>query len=350
MIKKKITIVLGAGASCEYGFPLGSELMEAILNHPFNDSLESFEEASNTIRKHGMVSSSMQKTKLKARLFQSNHQLMHKVLRFYSVFNRTASASVDYFLQQNPEHQEAGKFLVAHIISQFEYNYLTQHYYLMPAGKGFYRDIISAFSLASSAFINDEIEIKFLTFNYDRSLELYLINAVKNTFSGNLSDKILSAVEIIHIHGDLGPLRNTSMDPLRVENINVNHDLDVILEKSKGLRIIHEDQNREHIKILRSHIDNADKVYVMGFGFHPENTSLLFDNYDVILKEVEFYCTAYGALPSEVKMFKAFTHGRIPLESFVDCSCSNLLRYSQLFSFKEDYSIYSKSVNILFKD
>ena len=85
MIRKKTLLILGAGASYPYGFPLGAGLITRLLSYQARD------------------------------IFVNDGNYDHRSTQLHQFQNRlklSRASSIDYFLNQHPDLAEFGKFLV----------------------------------------------------------------------------------------------------------------------------------------------------------------------------------------------------------------------------------------------
>ena len=203
-------------------------------------------------------------------------------------------------------------------------------------------------------------DVKFITFNYDRSLEHYLFQSFMNSFSEIKPDekiKILKKLKIIHIFGQVSGLE------WQDENIKYTYGIDpysVDVERiSKGLKIIYEEkektkletkdlENKENsnleetkdlennenpkIKEAKDLIKKANRIFFLGFGYAPENLKIL-DIPNILNIKQNIYGTAFGSFEEEIKKIKPnldvlidgkrFENKKIILE---DCDCLELLK------------------------
>ena len=149
MITKPVVFVLGAGASCPYGLPLGETLIRKILDDVLTDYLLQM------LKNIGHSEGDCNDFRLRLRL--------------------SLRQSIDVFLRDNPDLAEVGKALIAvHLIllEQQKYLYSTQiddHWvkYLVEI-------LLRDWSPGNGMSFN---RLKIITFNYDRSFEYMLYNA-----------------------------------------------------------------------------------------------------------------------------------------------------------------------------
>src|SRR6266498_4216063 len=177
MIEKKTVLVLGAGASIPYGFPTGKQLLEEIVFIAGHSPTP----VETSLRECGFP-----------RDFISD---------FVNELNRSGRKSVDAFLEHRTEFERIGKAaMIAVLIPKEGQSRLfdrsnNEHWYEY------------LFDKMGSSF--DEIcrnKLSIITFNYDRSLDYFLLNAIKSSFKRDENDclSVLNNIPIVHVHGQLG--------------------------------------------------------------------------------------------------------------------------------------------------
>jgi SIR2-like domain len=123
-------------------------------------------------------------------------------------------------------------------------------------------------------------KISFITFNYDRSLEFFLMTSLKNRFkkSQNEVAEKLKKIPIVHLYGKLGPLPwevITDNDYYRnYEPLVLPHHL---RKSSKSLKIIYDklELDNPEFKQAKILLGAARKIYFLGFGYHKDNLDRL---------------------------------------------------------------------------
>src|SRR5208283_149565 len=207
MIKNSTTIILGAGASKPYGFPLGFELRDQVLRIP-ERSLSAF-----TLSKFGV----------------SEGQLKE----FCYELSTSGYSSVDAFLEDRPKWTEVGKRAMALRLVAFEMDCRARIFPPRQPKDHWYQALWSRLKAPSlKAFKEQPMNI--ITFNYDRSLEHYLAHVLCNNYSISPS-KAIASFSILHVHGSLGvyevsdfkKLGNEKMDERAANSIRVVHDANI---------------------------------------------------------------------------------------------------------------------------
>jgi hypothetical protein len=109
------------------------------------------------------------------------------------------------------------------------------------------------------------------TFNYDRSLEYFLFNALSASY-GMTADKarsLLARIPIIHLHGQLGALPELTGGG---RPFSPQRDTETIRMAARGITIIHEADDGDQTFVgVRDLINTAEIVCFLGFGYHRTN-------------------------------------------------------------------------------
>jgi hypothetical protein len=116
-----------------------------------------------------------------------------------------------------------------------------------------------------------------LTFNYDRSLEQFLLVALQNRYDIGPAQaaQLLAAIPIIHLHGQLGHLGALNLD-LGVRPYQTAIAPETIKLAAAGIKVVHEDighyaQFAKASELLRA----ADEIWILGFGYLERNVRRL---------------------------------------------------------------------------
>lgn len=237
MISRPTVLILGAGSSAHCGYPLGSELI------------------ANICRKQSTA------TEANAGPFRSA-----EVEGFLRRLSRSGHYSIDAFLADAGDQIELGKFLIARELKQIE----DLDRLFPPNNSGWYQYFFNQLLVdGRPEFGRNNVAV--ITFNYDRSLEAYLHTATMNRFGMSSSDAshALSDVPLIHVHGTLGEYP-------RIPYASTD-SAEEILEISKGIKIIHEIEDRSDgfcsvaFEEASRYLSDAERIFFLGFGFHHDN-------------------------------------------------------------------------------
>lgn len=241
-ISKNTTLILGAGSSVHCGFPLGIQLINDIARM-HNDG---------------------QQLRLPSGLHSDD------VKTFIKRLSRSAHYSIDAFLETVPGSMDIGKYLIASRLKRLE----SVDRLFPPHDSGWYQYLFNCL-VNNSEHPFDENKLCITTFNYDRSLEAYLFNALKARYGFDDAYALaeLEKVPIIHVHGSLGPFPETDYEPIE--------DAEALLKVSKSIKIISEIKDAENTfcsdEFRQAHeaIIKSERVIFLGFGFHQDNVRRL---------------------------------------------------------------------------
>lgn len=249
MLRQTIVFVLGAGASRPYGFPTSAELSAKVCSRDPNIRLSSlFPEGDNSTPED--------------------------VDAFVRAFERSGQPSVDAFLERRMEFEETGRLAIAAHLCRLEkpdvlFDHQTQGNWYKALWAEMTSGVNSLDGLVGRA--------RFVTFNYDRSLEYFLHTAAKNAFGvdDNTAFKFLQRTTVIHVYGALGAFHFNSSDHAR--SFRPDDTLRGISLAASGIRLIPEGRvvNMEGFQLARRMFEDADVICFLGFGFDRTNIERL---------------------------------------------------------------------------
>jgi hypothetical protein len=261
MIENPTVLILGAGASMDFGYPSGRDLkdkvvkMIAILN---NDAYRS-------LQKLGFDE--------------------YLIKGFQEGLQRSGRPSVDAFLEHRPEFIEVGKAAMAAELMGYE-NINA----LFPVGGSWYERLFQAINASFEELSSNRLSI--VTFNYDRSLDVYLFEAIKNAYGKKTEEvsDVLKSIPILHVHGKLGPLPwesdngreyRSSYDPLDIK------------QAADNICIITEDhETKKEFSDAKKLISSSNRLIFIGFGYHSQNIERL--GIDIHSGQLSIFGSAYG--------------------------------------------------------
>src|SRR6266498_1427355 len=253
MITKSTVLVLGAGASIPYGYPSGAGLVKEIFQYIGSNEWRSIYESL------GIEESDL--NSFRAELHQSQ------------------KPSIDAFLEHRLEFIKVGKVAIALSLLSKENPDLLLDFDIRD--KGIYHFLYNSLTTSWEEFKQNKFTI--VTFNYDRSLEHFLFSALKHSY--NKSDvevaEAIQSIPIIHVHGSLGPLpwqRQSGIDyyPLFNRRDGPYEIGTRIKVASENIIIVSEAQPKsKEFEIAAKRIKEAERVYFLGFGYHPANLERL---------------------------------------------------------------------------
>jgi len=257
MIENKTVLVLGAGASAPFGFPTGQGLKDLVCDE--------------TLHHTGTI-----------QLLNSLGFDKDKITRFSTALDNSGRLSVDAFLEYRDDFLEIGKTAIATALLPFEKtaglftDWIHKRYSVQ---NNWYDSLFDALTADVPFDEFDKNKLYIITFNYDRSIEHYLFTALQNSYKKTDEEcgEKLREMEIIHVHGSLGPL---SWQTRPVELPSVPYDSgtnpDIIKLAAENIKIIHEDSaDTPEFTRARNILLNSTQVLFLGFGYHPTNLKKL---------------------------------------------------------------------------
>ncbi|MBW8034688.1 MAG: hypothetical protein FVQ79_03275 [Planctomycetes bacterium] len=253
MIERKTVLVLGAGASCPFDFPIGKELVKIIIQN-----LEPNILLYNILVDHGFGKGNIRD--------------------FSNALLGAQPASIDAFLEHRLDFEKIGKEAIAGSLLPFEC--WSQFNSMLLAGKNnWYRYLFSRLNTSFETFGDNNLSV--ITFNYDRSFEHYLFTVLKNTYKKTDEEcaEKMKSIPVVHLHGSLGKL-DWQDSPLSLVHYEAWTDSEnrglAVKRGGENIIIVHE-ANKETDEFKKAHelLSQADCVYFLGFGFNKDNVERL---------------------------------------------------------------------------
>lgn len=284
MIEKRTVLILGAGASVDSGYPLGSGLKSMIIKnaeiHPlWKNRLESMP---SYVDEQAVLIEPLDKI---AFLVKNCGFSVKQINCFRDDFMTSPKSSIDAFLENRPEFMELGKMLISMTILGCENYRLISN---KENQNNWYNYLFNIMTSASSWEIFKNNKVKVITYNYDRSLEMFFVSALKATFGKSEEECVemfTKTIQVIHVHGQLASI-DIKAKPYHTDIVG-----GYVKEGAKQLKIIHEgDDITKTYGPAKYALEKADQIFVLGFGFDQRNlTRLALEDY-----QAPIYATRTG--------------------------------------------------------
>lgn len=315
MAKPYVTLILGAGASYPYKFPLGSDIIDILIveARKFIQLLHSptiSQEERCLWSKNISNSEGVNAYRVKLREAASGLEDQLKLYR---------PQSIDRFLghlysdNNNPDLVNVARLLISKAIVR-SYNEGPIAY---SENKNRWMEYLFNalfYCVHQKQYELDDLPIKIITFNYDISLEIYF-NSLTNAGRFSSPDKrakvrTLFNDSIVHVYGQLGFMqwqRNSKINKDVENEIIDDGDLSsadfkekLACNSYKRIRMIPQLQDcgdpfrycNQSVELAKTWIENSKTVIISGYAFDQVNNDIL--ALDKTLKSVsKIYATLY---------------------------------------------------------
>jgi len=294
---KKFVFVLGAGASKDFGYPTGAELIKTIVGYKHDSFFIKFMEGYGISGGDiGIFSDSLEGSGLNSIDAFLSRVLARKEKQPVD-FEKIGRASITYailFAEKASNRQR--------LVFNFDDNW--------------YRHIFN--------FLNDGYEVlhngrvRFITFNYDLSLEYYIGKTYffRNYIYSvtpeeqNAYSEFLDKIKILHLYGSAGKLyTKDSREYGTVDNLFDFYKKHLFWRIAESIEIVRpdvSDKTQTIFKEVQRYLTEADYIFFLGFGFDSLNMERLglHEVFQENLQDRLFYTTAYGADNSSIYDFE----------------------------------------------
>ncbi len=309
MFKEKTVFILGAGSSKAYGYPLGKELINSIIENISRDEVllpgisekenYSFKELEPRFFKrnpddfNGLV-----KSPTGHELYILNEQdYFHAVklerIDIFSHLKKTLvdfdPVSIDSFLRDHPSCIKAGKIMIFYSLLKFEKEEKFKHQGNPPADGNWYscllNDILSGAEKPEDVLKN---KLDIITFNYSIDLDYCLYKKIGETeFLSSISEKVIDSLKnhVHHVYGQLqekdivatyGQYSNEKVNSNSKRKFEVNSQRFVYSICSKDqIKLINSERNSNESKKYKKLIKSAKNIVIIGFAFDRDNLDII---------------------------------------------------------------------------
>lgn len=244
MLTRPTVLVLGAGASHPFGFPIGMGLSNFIVKGLRPD---------NTFFQN---------------LMATGQFVPEELLEFRESFFGSGRYSIDAFLEGKTERQVLlGKYAIANCLVGFENLQKLNNF-----EDNWLREFYTRLGTTFETFSENKFSI--ITYNYDRTVEQFFFQCLKSYGRTNAECRaVMDRIPIIHLHGRLGylPWQGGASRPF-----NANLDSNVLKICADNIQIIHEPKpDTDEFIQARRLLREADQIVFLGFGYNATNVERL---------------------------------------------------------------------------
>jgi hypothetical protein len=251
----KTVFILGAGASVPYGLPTGEHLRSLILNGSPPEFLSP--------NRNGPLDEDISR-------------LRTRELDEFLVAFRGTSLTIDQFMFERSGQSELGKKLIAHHLLPLEYAAISQNLFTNEWMKWLFQRWHQNQTLFHG-------NVEFITFNYDRIVEIGMQIMMANAVAISYSECSRFQLFVHHMYGALNAdvcsslaLQRTGSNPVHV-SFQRNFSRSEIEIAAASIRLMPNDRPTKSSPVdtpalmLRS----AERIVFLGFGFNEANISAL---------------------------------------------------------------------------
>lgn len=324
MFTEDTVFILGAGASWHYGYPTGEDLVKLVI-----DKADSFIKDINIKARHP-TKTDYDRPVVKVPdediiIFDYNKDRNDIINNCGLLKDRLQASNAvvidDFLSKQNEKIQEIGKFLIAWVILECEQKYTTEIHKGYSNNCNFNREKYKQSKQAQGGnapegqlkdfdddwcrFVLHKItndcekksehscehtlqnnRVKFITFNYDISLELMLfrgLSASLGYFGQEEIDDFFLHGRFIHMYGKARQVSCRDFSPINIQwGDGKSPDFKKIYEASQWIKTIQGVDKDDDFSEVKKVIHQAQRIIILGFGFDDRNCDRLGFNNDFV--------------------------------------------------------------------
>lgn len=282
MFKSPTVLLLGAGASAPYGFPLGVTLKREIESN----LLALTKAQPSTFGRQLQISTFLNSGYFALRewclreeppLF--DHEFFYRDITNLLSELRDGPASIDEFARINPRWRDKIKVFVAiEILARIfkpsnQQSYVRDDNSLITSSTGWYAPLVHELRRsANNATDLAENNLQIITFNYDRSLEYYFERqlAREQIFQGF---DMRHAPHVLHMHGEI----ELMMGSFPGQQLDWRDFWPTLFDAARKFVMLDEDRKEHGGRSIEAKncLAQADQIFVLGYDLHDQNNSLI---------------------------------------------------------------------------
>lgn len=273
-----LTFILGAGASVPYGLPTGDELVRHVATHMIRSDRQEDKSLGRKLELYDPLSIDTYLMKYYSQKEREDDLQGYKMYIAYEVVRSLQNA---WLGKSNAMGEEPNEKPFKRFSLRNPENWLR---FIMP-------ELIDLYDKAPDS----ECPIKFISFNYDLSIESYIDNIIgAHTATKEFKEGFFKwfSGAIIHLYGQVGFYpwhkdcdqesmkiwvdtlsrlwksdKGLSAEELHSHTYNLSRHIKVIGEPSRA--------NGADVKLAKQWIEKSQTLVFSGYAFHPDNNKLL---------------------------------------------------------------------------
>jgi hypothetical protein len=244
------------------------------------------------------------------------HYLEGEFDSFLNTLARSGKLSIDAFLEHNRKFLEMGKLAIAGVLLPLE---VEERLFTFDSSN-WYKLLFSQLNTQFEDFASNALSI--ISFNYDRSLEHFLVTALTNSYPNKPYAECFGQVQslpIVHLHGTLGQFPMHEGDISGGARKYTPRALQFDLRNSaKQIRIIHEEVEKDPaFATAKTLLSEAEVIAFLGFGYDPINMKRL-NLRELALDRVgrqtcKFFGTTYNLGGAQIEWVRDYFYRQINL-------------------------------------
>jgi hypothetical protein len=271
VFKQPTVLIVGAGASVEFGYPLGPKLLENITK-----GISVAQKIAANPHAFPKIATDQDFLLYQYAVAYENAQslVIEASWKDFDDFEKVAKSqtnqSVDRFLRDHPEFAKIGKYFIAQeVVTKSYVNCKPQSFAQGVDTKWIGALINELREGADDARELAQNKLTIITFNYDVVIEMALDAQLSNT-SRHRNASWRDWLDVIHVYGEVRPPRTLFARDTYLEDLKASAKTISTIQKASS-----DTEFSKHVQKMRKKIQNSQKIISIGFSFDPANVDLL---------------------------------------------------------------------------
>lgn len=261
--------VVGAGASVDFGLPVGTRLAFRIAELASGSELTGNDFTVADLVRHNYG--------------HDRPECDRRLVSLDDIAARvTTASSIDRFIDRerhDPLTAELGKVLIVAAIAEAERNSKLFSKRGWEASRSWCQKLVELILENAYADKQEDIgrNVSIVCFNYDRCLEFYLVNALALALKidQRAAANIVQQIEIIHPYGTIGDLPGFHKEGNPIEFGRMDFRGRALWTQSNSISTFTEAIDEGKKLEIGKMVASADQIFFLGFAYYKQNMDLL---------------------------------------------------------------------------
>jgi hypothetical protein len=133
--------------------------------------------------------------------------------------------------------------------------------------------------------------------------------------------KCLKELKILHVYGQIAPLK--WQDPEQGVDYKTEIEESLLERATVNIKTIYEQRESQELKEAHQLLEQAEKIYFLGFGYAEENLEIL-KLPDITKRQTKIYGTTFGLEVREKYEIRSRIRKWLPAENYDQLEIGNL--------------------------
>ena len=231
--------------------------------------------------------------------------------KFLNAFLNSGLQSIDAFLARNPQYEIQGTAAIAAVLIAFENPQFLNNVDGKIGASDWYGYLWNRMvdGITTAADLRKSNNVSFVTFNYERSLEMFLQTAIQHSFgvAPDQAHRLRKEFDIHHVYGSLGELGYGNEVAYGTPAADDEYwSVEALVKNAaNSIKVVPAIRHEAEDEVAKQLMSTAERIIFLGFSFDSVNCERLgiretLPSFRMPGTPPSVFMTTYGMTASEV--------------------------------------------------